>query len=101
MDDAERAVPAGLAVIEAVGRLPARQDLRVRLGVATGLAVVGVTLIGQGAAHERGVVGETPNLGARLQSLAAPDTLVIADAARRQVSGLFDLTDLGPQTLAG
>jgi len=99
-DDAERAVRAGLAVIEAVGRLSGPQDLHVPLGIATGLAVVG-NLIGQGAAQERGVVGETPNLAARLQSLAAPDTLVIADAARRQVGGLFDLTDLGPQTLAG
>src|ERR1700730_8086452 len=70
-DDAERAVCAGLAVIEAVGRLPARQDLRVRLGIATGLAVVG-DLIGEGAAQERGVVGETPNLAARLQALAMP-----------------------------
>ena len=63
-DDAERAVRAGLAVIEAVGRLPAREDLRVRLGIATGLAVVG-DLIGEGAAQERGVVGETPNLAAK------------------------------------
>src|SRR3984893_14329821 len=78
-DDAERSVRAGLAVIEAVGRLPARPDLRVRLGIATGLAVVG-DLIGEGAAQERGVVGETPNLAARLQALAQPDTLVIADA---------------------
>src|SRR5215469_14628920 len=60
-DDAERAVRAGLAVIEAVGQLPRREDLSVRLGVATGLAVVG-DLIGEGAAQERGVVGETPNL---------------------------------------
>jgi class 3 adenylate cyclase len=63
-DDAERAVGAALAVIEAVGRLPAHEDLRVRLGIATGLAVVG-DLIGEGAAQERGVVGETPNLAAR------------------------------------
>jgi class 3 adenylate cyclase len=88
-DDAERAVRAGLAVIEAVGRLPAREDLRVRLGIATGLAVVG-DLIGEGAAQERGVVGETPNLAARLQALAAPNTLVIAEATRRQIGGLFD-----------
>ena len=99
-DDAERAVRAGLAVIEAVGRLPAREDLRVRLGVATGLAVVG-DLIGEGAAQERGVVGETPNLAARLQGLAAPNTLVIGEATRRQIGGLFDLEDLGPQALAG
>ena len=99
-DDAERAVRAGLAVIEAVGQLPAREDLRVRLGIATGLAVVG-DLIGEGAAQERGVVGETPNLAARLQGLAMPNTLVIAEATRRQVGGLFDLADLGPQALAG
>jgi AAA ATPase domain/Adenylate and Guanylate cyclase catalytic domain len=99
-DDAERAVRAGLAVIEAVGRLPAREDLRVRLGIATGLAVVG-DLIGEGAAQERGVVGETPNLAARLQALAMPNTLVIGEATRRQIGGLFDLADLGPQALAG
>jgi class 3 adenylate cyclase len=99
-DDAERAVRAGLAVIEAVGRLPGREDLRVRLGIATGLAVVG-DLIGEGAAQERGVVGETPNLAARLQGLAMPNTLVIAEATRRQIGGLFDLADLGPQALAG
>jgi class 3 adenylate cyclase len=99
-DDAERAVRAGLAVIEAVGGLPAREDLRVRLGIATGLAVVG-DLIGSGAAQERGVVGETPNLAARLQGLAAPNALVIGEATRRQIGGLFDLEDLGPQQLAG
>jgi class 3 adenylate cyclase/predicted ATPase len=99
-DDAERAVRAGLAVIEAVGRLPAREDLSVRLGIATGLAVVG-DLVGEGAAQERGVVGETPNLAARLQALAAPNTLIIADATRRQIGGLFDLEDLGAQQLAG
>src|SRR6201993_3405867 len=99
-DDAERAVGAGLAVIEAVGRLPARQHLSVRLGIATGLAVVG-DLIGEGAAQERGVVGETPNLAARLQALAAPNTLVIGEATRRQIGGLVDLADLGPQPLAG
>ena len=99
-DDAERAVRAGLAVIEAVGQLPVREDLSVRLGIATGLAVVG-DLIGEGAAQERGVVGETPNLAARLQALAAPDALVICEATRRQVGGLFVLADLGPQALAG
>ena len=99
-DDAEQAVRAALAVIEAVSRLPAREDLRVRLGIATGLAVVG-DLIGEGAAQERGVVGETPNLAARLQALATPNTLVIAEATRRQIGELFDLEDLGPQQLAG
>ncbi len=100
-DDAERAVRAGLAVIEAVGRLPGREDLRVRLGIATGLAVVVGDLIGEGAAQERGVVGETPNLAARLQAVAVPDTLVIGEATRRQVGALFDLDELGLQALAG
>jgi len=99
-DDAEQAVRAALAVIDAVGRLPAREDLRVRLGIATGLAVAG-DLIGEGAAQERGVVGETPNLAARLQALATPNTLVIAEATRRQIGEMFDLEDLGPQQLAG
>lgn len=99
-DDTERSVYAALAVIEAVGRLPAREDLRVRIGIATGLAVVG-DLIGEGAAQERGVVGETPNLAARLQGLATPNALVIAEATRRQIGVLFDLEDLGPQHLAG
>ncbi len=99
-DDAERAVRAGLAVIEAVGRLATPEPLNVRLGIATGLAVVG-DLIGEGAAQERGVVGETPNLAARLQGLATLNTLVIAETTRRQIGGLFDLEDLGPQALAG
>jgi class 3 adenylate cyclase len=68
-DDAERAVRAGLAVIEAIGGLAAPEALNVRLGIASGLVVVG-DLIGAGAAQERGVVGETPNLAARLQALA-------------------------------
>ena len=99
-DDAERAVRAGLAVIDAVGRLATPEPLGVRLGIASGLAVVG-DLIGAGAAQERGVVGETPNLAARLQGLAASGTLVIADSTRRQVGALFEIEDLGPQALAG
>src|SRR5262249_30182377 len=99
-DDAERAVRSGLAVIEAVGRLAAPERLNVRLGVASGLVVVG-DLIGVGAAQELGVVGETPNLAARLQTLAQPDTLVIAESTRRQIGALFEVEDLGAQTLAG
>jgi hypothetical protein len=76
-DDAERAVRAGLALVEAVGGLPVQEPLQVRIGVATGLVVVG-DLIGSGEAQERGVVGETPNLAARLQGIAAPNTVVIA-----------------------
>jgi class 3 adenylate cyclase/predicted ATPase len=99
-DDAEQAVRAGLAVIDAVSRLAAPEALNVRLGIASGLVVVG-DLIGAGAAQERGVVGETPNLAARLQALAAPGTLVIAEATRRQIGQMFELDDLGPQRLAG
>ena len=71
-----------------------------RLGIASGLVVVG-DLIGEGAAQERGVVGETPNLAARLQALAQPGTLVIAESTRRQIGALFEIEDLGPQPLAG
>jgi class 3 adenylate cyclase len=99
-DDAERAVRAGLAVIDAVGRLATQEPLNVRIGIATGLVVVG-DLIGLGAAQERGVVGETPNLAARLQALARPGTLVVADGTRRQIGALFEIEDLGPQPLAG
>jgi class 3 adenylate cyclase len=99
-DDAERAVRAGLALVEAVDRLDSPEPLQARLGIASGLVVVG-DLIGEGAAQERGVVGDTPNLAARLQALALPGTLVVADATRRQIGGLFELDDLGPQPLAG
>jgi predicted ATPase len=99
-DDAERAVRAGLAVVDAVGALAASEPLSVRLGIASGLVVVG-DLIGAGAAQERGVVGETPNLAARLQALAQPGTLVIGDSTRRQIGGLFEIEDLGPRQLAG
>jgi class 3 adenylate cyclase len=92
-DDAERAVRAGLAVIDAVGGLATPERLNVRLGIASGLVVVG-DLIGAGAAQERGVVGETPNLAARLQTLAQPGTLVIAESTRRQIGGLFEIEDL-------
>jgi class 3 adenylate cyclase/predicted ATPase len=99
-DDAERAVRAGLGVIAAVAGLGGPEILRVRLGIATGVAVVG-DLTGEGSAQERGVVGETPNLAARLEALAAPDTLVIAEATRRQLGTLFDLEELGSVQLAG
>ncbi len=99
-EDAERAVRAGLALINAVAKLDLPERLQVRLGVASGLVVVG-DLIGEGAAQERGVVGETPNLAARLQGLAAPGQLIISEATRRLVGTLFDLADLGAQTLSG
>jgi class 3 adenylate cyclase len=100
-DDAERAVRAGLGVIDAVARLDIKSTtLQARVGIATGLVVVG-DLIGEGSAQEQAVVGETPNLAARLQALATPASLVIAASARQQIGGMFDLEDLGPQQLAG
>jgi class 3 adenylate cyclase len=99
-DDAERAARAGLAVIAAVGRLATQEPLNVRIGIASGLVVVG-DLIGAGAAQERGVVGGTPNLAARLQALARAGTLLVADRTRRQIGTLFEIEDLGPQPLAG
>ena len=99
-DDAERAVRAGLELIGALGKLKTRASLQTRVGIATGLVVVG-DLMNSGSATERGIVGETPNLAARLQALAGPNRIVIADATRRQIGGLFELRDLGPQTLKG
>jgi class 3 adenylate cyclase len=99
-DDAERAVRAGLALIDAVGKLRIQGPLRVRIGVATGLVVVG-DLVGSGEAQERGVVGETPNLAARLQGIAAPNSVVIAEGTRRLLGSLFELQDLGDTTLKG
>jgi class 3 adenylate cyclase/tetratricopeptide (TPR) repeat protein len=99
-DDAERAVRAGLELIEAVGGLKTRASLQTRVGIATGLVVIG-DLIGSGEAQERGIVGETPNLAARLQALAAPGSLVIAASTRQQIGELFDLEALGPQQLSG
>ncbi len=87
-DDAERAVCAGLALVGAVAALDAGSEarLRVRVGIATGLVIVG-DLIGNGASQEHGVVGETPNLASRLQALAEPDTVVIDGGTRRLVGG--------------
>jgi tetratricopeptide (TPR) repeat protein len=99
-DDAERAVRAGLALIDAVATLPAPEPVQVRIGVATGLVVVG-DLVGSGEAQERGIVGETPNLAARLQGIAEPNTVVIAEATRKLLGNLFELWDLGPKELKG
>src|SRR5438477_443316 len=87
-------------LLDAIARLDTPGKLQIHVGAATGLVVVG-DLIGAGASQERGVVGETPNLAARVEGLAAPGTLVIADGTRRHVGALFDLEDLGAQPLAG
>jgi class 3 adenylate cyclase len=100
-DDAERAVRAGLGVIDTVGRLDVKSvKLQARVGIATGLVVVG-DLIGEGSAQEQSVIGETPNLAARLQALAEPDAVVIAAGTRRLIGDLFDYRDLGAVELKG
>ena len=100
--DAERAVQAGLALVEAVPGLDTAVGvpLQVRVGIATGLVVVG-DLIGKGAAQEQAVVGETPNLAARLQALAEPGAVVISSSTRMLTGGLFDYRDLGAVALKG
>jgi class 3 adenylate cyclase/predicted ATPase len=100
--DAERAVRAGLALVAAVPRLDtaAETRLQVRVGIATGIVVVG-DLIGAGSAQEQAVVGETPNLAARLQALAEPGTVVIGPSTRRLTGGLFDYEDLGALEIKG
>jgi class 3 adenylate cyclase/predicted ATPase len=99
-DDAERAVRAGLELIKAVGELKSSAPLQTRVGIATGLVVVG-ELIGSGEAQERGIVGETPNLAARLQGIAEPNALVIAESTRKLLGNLFDLDDLGKREVKG
>ncbi len=101
-DEAERAVRAGLAIVNALAGLEtrAREPLAARVGIATGLVMVGEQ-IGAGVAQEQTVVGDTPNLAARLQALAAPGTVVISQATRRLVGGLFELADLGSLHLKG
>jgi class 3 adenylate cyclase len=100
--DAERAVRAGLASVEAAPKLQtvAGGPLHVRVGIATGIVVVG-GLLGSEEAQERGAVGDTPNLAARLQGIADTDNVVIAESTRKQVGNLFELSDLGPLDLKG
>ncbi len=101
-DEAERAVRAGLSMVEAVDRLvaPGGDTLSARVGIATGLVVVG-DLAGQGAAEEDAVVGETPNLAARLQAVAEPASVVLAPSTRRLAGDLFEYADLGTHVLKG
>ena len=99
-DDAERAVRAGLEVIAGVTALRSPVSLQTRVGIATGMVVVG-DLIGSGEAQERGIVGETPNLAARLQGIAEPNMVVLAEGTRKLLGNLFELEDLGAQDLKG
>src|SRR6476620_5180139 len=101
-DDAERTVRAGLDIIAAVARLETRaaEPLAVRIGIATGAVVVG-DLSREGALREHAVVGETPNLAARLQALAEPGTIVVAASTRRLLGDLFRLRDLGRHEVKG
>ena len=99
-DDAERAVRAGLELVAAVGDLKTHAPLQTRVGIATGLVVVG-DLIGSGASQEQAIVGETPNLAARLQGIAEPNSVVIAESTRKLVGNLFELEDLGARDLKG
>src|SRR6201997_1928557 len=99
-DDAERAVRAGLELVAGVGALKTHAPLQTRVGIATGLVVVG-DLIGSGASQEQAIVGETPNLAARLQGVAEANSVVIAESTRKLVGSLFDLKDLGAMNLKG
>jgi class 3 adenylate cyclase len=99
-DDPERAVRAGLELIGGVAELKTHAALRTRVGIATGLVVVG-DLEESGEGRERGIVGETPNLAARLHTIAEPDTVVISEGTRRLLGKLFELDDLGTRELKG
>jgi class 3 adenylate cyclase len=99
-DDAERAVRAGLELIAAVAGLNTRASLQTRVGIATGLVVVG-DLVDAGGSQERGIIGETPNLAARLQGIAEPNMIVIAEGTRKLLGNLFELQDLGAKGFKG
>jgi hypothetical protein len=99
-DDAERAVRASLELVAAIAALKSPVPLQTRVGIATGLVVVG-DVIGSGASQEQAIVGATPNLAARLQGIAEPNGVVIAESTRKLVGNLFDLQDLGAQDLKG
>ena len=99
-DDGERAVRAGLELVAAISALKTHEPLQTRVGIATGMVVVG-DLIGSGASQEQAIVGETPNLAARLQGIAEPNSVVIAESTRKLLGNLFDVEDLGAQDLKG
>jgi predicted ATPase/class 3 adenylate cyclase len=101
-DDAEQATRAGLALVDAVANLQTDigAKLRVRVGIATGMVVVG-DLTGEGAAKEQAVIGETPNLAARLQQVAEPGMVLISESTHQLTDGYFEFRDLGPIALKG
>jgi class 3 adenylate cyclase/predicted ATPase len=99
-DDAERAVRSGLDLVAEVAKLKTGTPLQTRVGIATGLVVVG-DLVGSGQAQERGIVGETPNLAARLLGLAEPNMVLLAPSTRKLLGNLFELQDLGTKGLRG
>jgi class 3 adenylate cyclase len=99
-DDAERAVRAGLELGANVSALKTHASLQTRVGIATGLVIVG-DMIGSGSSQEQAIVGETPNLAARLQGVAEPNSTAIAESTRRLVGNLFELADLGRLDLKG
>jgi class 3 adenylate cyclase/tetratricopeptide (TPR) repeat protein len=101
-DAAERAARAAIGILAEVGGIarPDGKRLQVRIGIATGLVVVG-EIVGTGSAQERTIVGETPNLAARLQSLATPDTILIGPATKDLLGGIFDLEPIGEHELKG
>lgn len=101
-DAAERAVRAAINILAEVAgiELPDGTRVQARVGIATGLVVVG-EIVGSGAAQERAIVGETPNLAARLQALAAPDTILVSEATQNLLGGLFELESTGEHQLKG
>src|SRR6201998_1775380 len=101
-DAAERAVRAALGILAEVGEieLPDHTRGQARIGIATGLVVVG-EIIGTGIAQERTIVGETPNLAARLQALASPDTILVSEATQNLLRGMFELENTGGHELKG
>ena len=99
-DDPEQAVRAGLELVAAVNGLQTPEPLEARVGIATGLVVVG-DMIGSGASQEHAIVGKTPNLAALLQGIAVPSMVVIADSTRKLLGNLFELEDLGGKDLKG
>ncbi len=99
-DDPERAVRAGLELVASVTRLKSHAPLQARVGIASGLVVVG-DIVGSGASQEQAIVGKTPNLAARLQSLAEPNVVAIAESTRKLLGDLFEYQDLGKKDLRG